>query len=242
MPLLMNMSGMYLDAEFRPEGAEVLDLTALGGTCCYCDAAAADCIRASLAGRPSGDVHWIDTGDYHYISLFWLEKAAQNGPFALVLADHHPDMQEASLGDILSCGSWVGDALRAIPQLRQVLMLGISADLAPEAAGWPLERVRVVPEGEPLDGVEDWLEPGLPVYISIDKDVLSMSYARTDWDQGSMTLPALESVVSRICAGRPVLGADICGGITASKGACGGDFALNSAVDAELGAFLKSLL
>jgi arginase family enzyme len=53
------------------------------------------------------------------------------------------------------------------------------------------------------------LSPNL--YISIDKDALSPTYAATNWDQGSLTLDALKNFITTLTAGRKILGIDICG-------------------------------
>ena len=83
---------------------------------------------------------------------------------------------------------------------------------------------------------------GLPIFLSIDIDVLSLAYARTDWDQGSMTLDELLSAVGRIVAEHRVLGIDICGGITAAKGATAEDFLVNARTRAVLEQRLPELL
>ena len=221
-------------------GAEKLDLTSLEGTNCYCDEAAAAAIRSAVAGYPAAALHWDDTGDYHYLSRFWLEKVAEescDSPFALVLFDHHPDMQEPAFGGILSCGGWARDAFQGIPNLTQVLMVGINPDLELEILDLVFEGVFAVTSeelrhtGDALssDVIEMFslLDPGIPVYISIDSDVLIKDFARTDWDQGSMTLAQMEAAVLRATAGHRLLGADICGGLTRAKGATDADLALN---------------
>lgn len=49
------------------------------------------------------------------------------------------------------------------------------------------------------------------LYISIDKDALSPTYAATNWDQGSLTLDALKDCITALTKGRKILGIDICG-------------------------------
>ena len=76
------------------------------------------------------------------------------------------------------------------------------------------------------------------LYLSVDMDVLSEDYARTDWDQGDMSLESLCRTVRDIsCSGR-LAGADICGGIGAEKGGTQADFELNSRCT---GAILEAL-
>ena len=68
-------------------------------------------------------VHFIDSGDYHYLTEFWTDKLTQ--PFNLVLFDHHTDMQPAQIEGLLSCGNWVQSMLDHQPLLRKVFLFGI---------------------------------------------------------------------------------------------------------------------
>nr|MCR4823811.1 hypothetical protein [Bacteroidales bacterium] len=143
------------------------------------------------------------TGDYHYQTLFWLERIRE--PFSLVLFDHHPDDQAGAFGtDLISCGGWVADA-RRLPLLQSDLWIRDVTDFP------ALERL-----------------PELPVYLSIDLDVLSEAYARTDWDQGQMTLEQLTAGLVSLRTSRRILGVDLCGGLTPQKGASPEDLALNA--------------
>lgn len=176
------------------------DFSALEGTNCYCSADSAEQIRRKIAQMPEKAVHLIGTGDYHYITLFWLEKIRV--PFVLVLFDNHPDDMPAAFGsELLSCGSWVCDA-RRLPLLREVLWIRSDED-----AERLLKDIRY------------------PVYLSIDLDVLSTRYARTDWDQGEMELGML---ISHIRGLSDILGVDICGGLAPEKGGTEADEAVNS--------------
>ena len=67
----------------------------------------------------------------------------------------------------------------------------------------------------------------LPVFLSIDLDVLSPADFRTNWDQGTMTFDELLDTVRRIAAERRIIAVDICGGITESKGALSCDLSFN---------------
>ena len=167
----------------------IADFSSFEGTNCYCSAESADRIRRELADLPLHAFHFIGTGDYHYQTLFWLERIAE--PFSLVLFDHHPDDQEGAFGeDLLSCGGWVACA-RRLPALQADIWIRDTADFPALAA-----------------------LPDLPVYLSLDLDVLSKQYARTDWDQGAMTLPEMETALRALTASRRILGVDLCGGNT----------------------------
>ena len=211
---IMDFSGIYSEEDFDPAGSVRLSFSDLDGTECYCDDAAAEAIRRRIAPYPAEALHWIDGGDYHYASRFWLERIAR--PFCLVLIDHHPDDQPGAFGgELLSCGAWVADARRDLPALRGTVWVN-----------GPGQDLRL---------------PDLPVYLSIDKDVLSKEYARTNWDQGSMTLAQLKDTVRAIAAQREILGVDVCGELSAAKGAVARDYAINRATNLELQDFFVSL-
>lgn len=82
----------------------------------------ADGSREKLETMPAG-IHFIDSGNYHYMSLFFLERIPTD--FTLLLIDNHTDMNENAFGDILSCGNWVRKALETLPHLKKVVMLGV---------------------------------------------------------------------------------------------------------------------
>ena len=54
------------------------------------------------------------------------------------------------------------------------------------------------------------------MYISVDKDVLNTDSAVTNWDQGSLSLASLESLLSIILRNENVIGIDVCGECTPS--------------------------
>lgn len=239
---VLSLSGMYAEERVDNilEKKDILDLTGLEGTNCYCDDAAADVIRERMSALPVKAVHWIDTGDYHYVSRFWLEKVAAQNPgkaFALLLFDHHPDMQEPAFGNVISCGGWVRDAFTGIEELSQVLMMGINPDLELEILDYVFDGVLAVTSedfrhtgdalGQDVREMISLLDPGIPVYVSIDMDVLTTEFAHTDWDQGSMTLQQMETVLCTVARSHEILGVDICGGMTREKGASDSDLELN---------------
>ena len=248
------MSELFSEEGFAPEGAEALDFRSLEGTSCYCSPEAETALRAALDAERPDRIHWIDTGDYHYLSRFTLEAAARaNGgrPFALVLFDHHPDMQEPAFGNMLSCGGWARRALSEIPQLQQVLLIGINPDLELEFLDLVFEGVLAVTSddlrhtGDHLSGdvteMFSLLEKDIPLYLSVDLDVLTRDFARTNWDQGCMTLTQLEESCLRLAASHRILGVDVCGGITAEKGAAPQDYEVNLNTRRRLCGFFAAL-
>lgn len=212
----MKMTDAY---QHQPQLSEikeikVLDCRDISGTRCYCD----DDAKAELLKRISGfsyaGIHFIDSGNYHYLTLLWLEKIDKD--FSLVLFDHHPDDQPPSFGDILSCGGWVLEAKEHLSHLKNVYTFGVGNEIPPEE----------IPDD-------------LPLYISIDKDVLSTDFAITDWDQGEMSLDEMKNILSIIMQNHSILGLDICGdsGEMAESGAC-----INSQTNMNLFDFLSANL
>ena len=226
-PLIVNFSDLLTDFA-QKTGFRVLDCSKIEGSECWCDADARAELEARIAPYPAAGIHWIDTGDYHYMTRLW--TACLGEPFSLLLLDHHPDVQAPSLGlmagsdvPLLSCGSWAREVLEKDPDLRDFWMVGIDPALSSEAEGL---KVRCFTE----DDLPNLPEPvfSSPVYISLDLDVLRKEDARTNWDQGRMTLQQLSEYLEAVFARNRVLGVDICGGITAAKGGHAEDFRINA--------------
>ena len=74
MNTILKLSSLYDDESWSIPGALTIDLRSLEGCCCYCDPEAEESIKAAMSGAQTAGVHWIDTGDYHYITKFWLER------------------------------------------------------------------------------------------------------------------------------------------------------------------------
>jgi len=193
----------------HPEVTES-DFSNLEGTNCFCSGESADAIRQAISSLPLCSVHRIGTGDYHYISLFWLERISE--PFVLFLFDNHPDDQEDAFGGgLLSCGNWVIEARKLHHCKASVWYDGKGA--------------------RHEDGSADGCRKA---YVSIDLDVLSEEYARTDWDQGEMTLECLTGLISEVFRDYEIIGMDICGGLTPAKGASPDDITLNALTEEAL--------
>lgn len=123
------MSSVFFDEGWSPEDALELDLRQLEGTSCYCDKEAEAAIEEAFKALPLRALHWIDGGDFHYLSELWMRKLKESAK--LLLIDNHPDDQEPSFGgDILSCGGWVAHAKRTNPMIRDTSdLLYVSIDL-----------------------------------------------------------------------------------------------------------------
>lgn len=195
--IYFNLSGVY-------DGKEnMVDLTDIPGTNCYCDDAAKVEIQRRIDTLPHiPEVRFIDSGNYHYMSLFFMRKIKE--PFALLLLDNHPDTKQPVFGEITSCGGWVREACETIPNLNHVIMAGVDRKLIEEEQPLP-EKVISLALDEAADYISSHDEN---YYISLDKDIMNEDYARTDWSQGPYTLDDILKVISVV---KNCCGFDICG-------------------------------
>ena len=207
--LICNFSGVYGAQGFMPQEAVEVDLSGIQGTCCYCSAEGE--IEAMLPGELP-KLRWIDSGDYHYMSYILAKR--QKEPFHLLLLDNHPDNQEPAFSGILSCGSWVKVMREENKLLLDILWVG--------------------PEG--TADYKQWLESrrGERLYISLDKDVMSKDWARTDWTQGNYSLEQIESILREAFEKMDVVAIDICGEMAPGKGATGQDNRINFETNTKL--------
>ncbi len=212
--VIMDFSGIYREEGYSfGSSCTWLDFRNLQGVNGYCEPRAMEEIREKIQELSYEGIHFLDSGNYHYLSKFWLEKIEE--PFSLLVFDNHTDMQEAAFFGLLSCGSWVKDQLDTNDFLKEVCVLGPSRQAFEECSREDRRRIREIPaeESEKAKLLEDFLERNsqLPLYLSIDKDLLSTEAARTNWDQGEISLSSLLSWIRQAFEKRYILGADICG-------------------------------
>jgi len=210
-----------------------LDCTKIVGTDCYCDDDAikeinelidnAECDienRGISTNVPT--IHFFDNGNYHYMSKLWTDRVQE--PFTLIVFDHHPDMQPPRFGGILSCGGWVKEVLNNNKFIQNAIIIGVKdelvetvrEELTQSRESSILDKVTFIRESELsilssliCSDFVNVLSPNL--YISIDKDALSPTYAATNWDQGSLTLDTLKNNITALTTNRKIFGIDICG-------------------------------
>lgn len=248
-PIIMNFSGIYREEDFW-EGQEPvwLDFQKLQGVNCYCTPEAEAAIKEKIRDLPVQGIHFLDSGNYHYLSKFWLEKIQE--PFSLLVFDNHTDMQEAAFFGLLSCGSWAGEVLDTHELLSHICVAGPGLKDFREYKGQAWAKLTRICREELSDGGEEILrefletDPDLPLYISIDKDVLRKEEARTNWNQGELALDQLLKLLELIFEKRKVIGADICGENPpdTARPISGEDLQINSRTNRELLLFLKKHL
>ncbi len=248
--------GELLGVRENGDEAVTADFRDLPGTNMYCsdEAYSEICKRLSEYDHPEEGIHFIDTGNYHYMSRIFTSFIDEK--YDLIMFDHHTDMQESAFGDVLSCGSWVKAVLENDRNISSVLVIGppkhADGGIAEAVCAQEISvegcRYFVVPEENTgtekdnaysADDNANKADSSLPVYISIDKDILDVSECITNWDQGELKLEELKKLVCAAINGRRVIGADICGGISESDPDFSGDA---SALNLRSDRFLYSML
>lgn len=210
MTEVLNLSGMYDNYDLSGFGnVRLIDLKGVSGTKLYVDNEGERAIREKICHDGSSFFHLIDTGDYHYITRLYLYDIRE--PFDLLIFDHHDDDQEPEFEGMRSCGSWIRDALFDMEDT--IASVKLIKDKAEECM------------------IKGSFEKRRPLYVSIDKDVLSKEVCPTDWDQGDMVLSEMESIIRRETEGRRILGVDICGGPAPAVSYDRGAITLNQDVD-----------
>ena len=242
--LLMNLSGAYEEQDFwREERSTWVRLEDLSGTNCYCDEPAIRAIREKIGEFTLSGIHFIDSGNYHYMTRIWMDKA--KNPFSLLVFDNHTDMQPPAFGGLLSCGGWIADALESVELLDHVFLVGPDQSAFHQVQQVYKERVTFFSREdlqaarqtnsssgvaasflEMLSEYEKKTGKFSPVYLSVDKDVLNEQEVKTTWSQGDMSLTELKSCLKELqsflkARKLPLQAADVCGEWESENGGAG---------------------
>jgi len=127
-------------------------------------------------------ISFIGKGDYHYFSFVFLKLI--NEPFSLLVIDNHLDMRYSN-DSFIRCDSWIYNA-GFLKNLKHIFYINSSnIDKAPDT--------------------------NLPVYISLDKDIIDRKYLKTNWTQGNLSPDQLFEFLSKIQSKNKIIGIDICG-------------------------------
>ena len=239
--VITNFSGIYKNQNFYKNYAEEeiswTELSDLSGCNCYCDAEASDRIRKEIQAFTGKGLHFIDSGNYHYMTRLWLEKLQI--PFRLLVFDNHTDMQPPAFGGLLSCGGWIAASLEELPLLQEVILVGpdeeaytqVEPDLQQKVFFLSREKLSTMTAEEKEEFFNN-LSEDLPLYVSVDKDVLCKGDASTTWSQGDMHLSELMSFLELVLERQNILGMDVCG--ECDMDSCSEDFLNDHANEAIL--------
>ena len=187
----------------------------------------------------SGDFHHVSLLLIERLASILPSPGPSYGPLDVIVLDNHPDNMRYPWG--IHCGSWVSHVAR-LPFVRQVQVMGITSPDVSLAHAWenrllPLWRGRLsywcvgvntqwakrVGLAHAIRGFENTRamldafaeqqsRSRAPVYLSIDKDVLSPQVTRTNWDQGQLDEAGLVEAVSLVRA--RLLGCDVTGDVS----------------------------
>jgi arginase family enzyme len=193
---------------------EWIDLSDIQGTNRYCELESLSIIQQRIQKRRNRSMTFIGSGNYHYVTYLLISEIQI--PFTLLLFDNHTDLIESPCSTLISCGSWVLNAVEQLPMLKKVIIIGASQTVPKwithtrnrnisiyqnNIGAWDVSRAHSILSEIPTGSV----------YISIDKDVLDRTEAITNWDQGNMKLRDLVQMVQTIANFKRICGVDICG-------------------------------
>ncbi len=227
--VVLNMSNECLDAPYMPGNPDVrLDYYEMSGINCYLDDESGKVIRNDLKKYGANGIHYIDNGNYHYLSLLFLEMIEED--FVLVLYDNHPDMKPPAFGGITSCGGWVLEAAEKLEHLKGIYMIGMESNLIDELENihdkvvyvktyrggkWQVQRrtddIMQKYELANNDVIDALKGETLPLAISLDLDVLKEDEFQCGWSQGIMTSDEMKSQVENLIENHDVIMIDVCG-------------------------------
>ena len=203
--LILDFTHVYCDEYIKDiDRFRYMDCSDIEETDMYCSKNAYEKIWGRIEPYGIQGIHYIDSGNYHYISKIITDHITE--PFGLVMYDHHTDMQIPMVPEMMSCGDWAGQALSQNKNLRQLVIVGppesdIEQTLESYSGSQSGRLLTFSAEDLPKNKLK-LIRTDLPLYISIDKDVLGTEYTETNWSQGDMSIDGLERLLSVFLGGQ----------------------------------------
>lgn len=207
--MILDFTHVYRDEDIKDiDRFRYIDCSDIQETDMYCSKNAYEKIWGRIEPYGIQGIHYIDSGNYHYISKIITDHIDE--PFGLVMYDHHTDMQMPMVPEMMSCGDWAGQALSQNKNLRQLVIVGppesdIEQTLESYSGSQSGRLLTFSAEdlhGDLLENKLKLIRTDLPLYISIDKDVLGPEYTETNWSQGDMSIDGLERLLSVFLGGQ----------------------------------------
>lgn len=207
--MILDFTHVYRDEDIKDiDRFRYIDCSDIQETDMYCSKNAYEKIWGRIEPYGIQGIHYIDSGNYHYISKIITDHIDE--PFGLVMYDHHTDMQIPMVPEMMSCGDWAGQALSQNKNLRQLVIVGppesdIEQTLESYSGSQSGRLLTFSAEdlhGDLLENKLKLIRTDLPLYISIDKDVLGTEYTETNWSQGDMSIDGLERLLSVFLGGQ----------------------------------------
>lgn len=207
--LILDFTHVYCDEDIKDiDRFRYMDCSDIEETDMYCSKNAYEKIWGRIEPYGIQGIHYIDSGNYHYITKIITDHITE--PFGLVMYDHHTDMQIPMVPEMMSCGDWAGQALSQNKNLRQLVIVGppesdIEQTLESYSGSQSGRLLTFSAEdlhGDLLENKLKLIRTDLPLYISIDKDVLGTEYTETNWSQGDMSIYGLERLLGVFLGGQ----------------------------------------
>ncbi len=197
-------------------------------------------LRRALSDAGPG-ITFYGSGDFHHVTLAFLEQVP--GPFNLLVLDKHPDwmrgipflhcgtwlrqaLKLGNLNRVFHCGGELDfdNAYRWLapwPEIRSGRVVVFPALRRFVRGRWVgVATHPLLTDGDPIEDVlQHALRPyrddlgRIPLYISVDKDVLTAEDAAVNWDSGLLRLPEAVTILETFltAAGGRLAGADVLG-------------------------------
>ena len=186
--LFCDFTGVYRSQGIL-KGRDTICFSDLSGTGMYVDEDAEKEIKRRLfaAGIPGKyRIRFLDNGNYHYMTR--ILASYMEAPFDLITFDNHTDDKPPAFEGLKSCGSWRLDIVTENKYLRKNMLVRSRQDFD-----------------------KAYIPSKLPLYISLDKDILSRIVLETNWDQGDMTESELFGILQELLKTRKIAAFDVCG-------------------------------
>lgn len=207
--MILDFTHVYCDEYIKDiDRFRYMDCSDIEETDMYCSKNAYEKIWGRIEPYGIQGIHYIDSGNYHYITKIITDHITE--PFGLVMYDHHTDMQKPMVPEMMSCGDWAGQTLSQNKNLRQLVIVGppesdIEQTLESYSGSQSGRLLTFSAEdlhGDLLENKLKLIRTDLPLYISIDKDVLGTEYTETNWSQGDMSIYGLERLLGVFLGGQ----------------------------------------
>lgn len=192
----------------------IIDIHELSGTYIMCHVDTLNKITEKIDKTKQGQLYYLGNGNYHYLTLSLLAQIKE--PFTLVLFDHHNDAGYLPYPNMISCGSWVQNAVEDLPLLEEVFIIGANAGNKKDAKSQVASKINILNEDELSKGsLSDFASKikTKNIYLSVDRDILSKKVVQTNWNQGKVSLKKLVKSLELVSQRHSVIGADVCGDI-----------------------------
>ena len=144
------------------------------------------------------NIVFLGKGDYHYLTYLFLKRIKEN--LCLIVIDNHFDKYKRKEG-FITCDTWLND-VEELKNVKKVVFVH-------NEVKYKEKNGKIVKTNTDIKAIFEEIKK-LPIYISIDKDILSENYLKTNWDQGTLSLHELLNFLKNL-SHRNIIGIDICG-------------------------------